>query len=335
MPNTLHIPATSSLRPAQAMQASRVLPLCLCLIAAPGARGGRRGALNASAIARAAFVCPDECRECCTAAWVKTSVGDVGSSGTHFKCLLKSSAEEVSLPGRECSAPVRRKTSNAVRKTECTFTEEEVAARAWDELGQCSIVSRCCCDLKSMWSESLCLGMDVGGDTMTALSPKSGKEELYRRAGQTYPNEAKPCQRPGSQAVAYQKAMKEPLIDTGCCLETVETRTSERYRCGTQMQHVGKVTVHRPRYCHRDVKWQKCISFELLYRCGDLEQTGQHFERVPETGMCIGDRSTAASMERVYGERGARAPQLRDGEWCPSGWVSNNCACNEACGQWR
>lgn len=279
-------------------------------------------------------VCPAECLECCSDPYFL----GFGTSSKHFKCILKS--KDVLPPGRKCEDAKARTYNLAQYKTHCEYTSEERSDEAHKdikELGSCSKEVRCCCNAAEAYTEEVCLPLGTTGDTVTHQSEKSGKVETFALApSQQFANRLKACQDPGNAPQTYQAAMKGAESTMGCCIETQETSSSERYRCGSRMVRMGKVTTSQPKYCNRQVKWTKCAKWESLWYCGGVEQKGVLYTRSSGTlGICVGDQSTPGSLQNAYGDRAAGAGPLEPLGGCPAGFTERpaglRCKCNEAC----
>jgi len=135
-------------------------------------------------------------------------------------------------------------------------------------------------------------------------------------------------------------------------LHTRQMLCADEDQCIPQEGELRKKRFRRPqlrqtRYYYRtvcdneDVYWKECTEYESLYYCSDEGkehvQTGTQYRRIPTaTGMCLGDASTPASLERVYGVSGVDL-QASSEYGCPAGFAEmvqgKWCKCNEACGK--
>jgi len=128
-----------------------------------------------------------------------------------------------------------------------------------------------------------------------AQSTSAGKVESYTVLGrQQFPNRNTPCLRAKNYPQWYQKTWDQQMQNTGCCIKTRQRIHNEQYPCGQDCNSDGYCSV---RYCTRQVPWTACASWEHLFRCGGVQQTGHASVRVDDSpGICIGDRSTPESL---------------------------------------
>jgi len=103
------------------------------------------------------FRCPRECSRCCR--WPKFL--GTGVSESTFKCVLK--RKDKVPEQRRCSMPEPRTKAKQQFKTECRFTDLELAdfrrqsRTTSDILPECGRLAKCCCENKDYRKRELCL----------------------------------------------------------------------------------------------------------------------------------------------------------------------------------
>jgi len=185
-------------------------------------------------------------------------------------------------------------------QTECNFTPEEIAARAWDALAEkCSENTRCVCAVDEDWTEESCLSMDTVSATTIAHAKHSGKDELFVRQKQTYPNMQDDCVQKEKGPLEYQNSDTSPTTTKGCCVRTEEKSRMKKTSC---------VKLRLTQSCPRKrVHWHQCAEWEQLFHCsgnGGRSQSGQLFKRKSSIpGFCVGDETNVARLTHTYGAK--------------------------------
>lgn len=290
----------------------------------------------------AAFICPQECLECCDTTW---------STGWYkgFHCTLR---DGLRLPtSRECKPATRRKSNPRQYKAQCSYLDSEDASAE----KKCSKKFQCCCPEDNSWTESRCFaGADDSKTGREEISEHNGQLAFYKMAfpgsaadAQIIVNDFKPCQGDGSHHVYDVKftpgggGRPQPLAahTEGCCLSVRTETVDHRWDTG-KFKHGGDGHISH----EHDQKEEKrtytiCNQMERLHACsedGGITPNGKFlYNRVVNAvaGTCLGDTQTTE-----VGEASLKLGTYRDDThgYCPAPMASGPwCTCDESCKQVR
>mmetsp|Transcript_82698 Transcript_82698/g.189025 ORF Transcript_82698/g.189025 Transcript_82698/m.189025 type:complete len:266 (+) Transcript_82698:23-820(+) len=127
-----------------------------------------------------AFECPPECVTCAAEEYLGTT------SKTYFSCLLRD--KKLVPKQRFCKDAEAVSGTSPHYRSKCKFTPDEAEEEAWDELGEQSATTTCCCAKSEAWTETKCLDLTTTDAVWLGRSSRGTTETFFRSDVQTSSN---------------------------------------------------------------------------------------------------------------------------------------------------